>query len=121
MKKICLTLLVACFSAGCFQTLEESYVISDEALSPKETGIQKAKQDITKGTLKILYFGKPWSQGKPLIDDESGLPVEIVAGCCVSSKFVEETNAYNETMREEAKKRNGEKPAAPDSSADGEP
>lgn len=53
--------------------------------------------------MQILYFGKPWSQGMPLVDDDSGLPVKIVAGCCVSKDFMEETDAYNRVMREAAK------------------
>ena len=72
-------------------------------ISPKEKGIMRAKKDIVAGKMKILYYGKPWSQGKPLIDDRSGLPVEIVAGCCVRPEFVEETGAYNKTMRQEMK------------------
>ena len=72
-------------------------------ISPKEKGIMRAKKDITANRMKILYYGKPWSHGKPLIDDESGLPVEIVAGCCVRPEFVEETGAYNKTMRQEIK------------------
>ena len=55
--------------------------------------------------MKILYYGKPWSHGKPLVDEESGLPIEIVAGCCARPEFVEETGAYNKTMRQEIKKK----------------
>ena len=74
-------------------------------ISPKEKGIIRAKKDIASVKMKILHYGKPWSQGKPLVDDESGLPVEIVAGCCVRPEFVEETDAYNKTMLQEMKKK----------------
>ena len=87
-------------------------VIKDTEMLIKESsgnalkGIMRAKKDIAAGKMKILYYGKPWSHGKPLIDDESGLPVEIVAGCCVRPEFVEETGAYNKTMRQEMKNKN---------------
>ena len=77
-----------------------------KVVSPKERGIMRAKKDIGDGKMKIFHYGKPWSQGKPLVDSESGLPVEIVAGCCVRPEFVEETRAYNKTMRQEIKNRN---------------
>ena len=69
--------------------------------TPESKGITRAKADIAQGNKQILYYGKPWSQGKPLVDEESGLPVKIVAGCCVTEEFVQETNAYNDTMRNE--------------------
>lgn len=68
-------------------------------LSPAERGVLRAREDIAKGKRRILYYGKPWSVGKPLIDDASGLPVEIVEGCDVTREFAEETDAYNSTMR----------------------
>ncbi len=68
-------------------------------LSPAEMGVLRAREDIAKGKRRILYYGKPWSVGKPLIDDASGLPVEIVEGCAVTREFVGETDAYNRTMR----------------------
>ncbi len=78
------------------------------AATPKQKGIQRARQDIADAKMKILYYGKPWSQGKPLVDDKSGLPIEIVAGCKVTHDFVEEANTYNEVMRQEVKKRNSQ-------------
>jgi len=54
--------------------------------------------------MQILYYGKPWSVGKPLIDEATGLPVKIVSGCCVTEEFVEEIDAYNRRMREEVLK-----------------
>ena len=106
MKIIYLTALVACCVIGCSKNPKPSSVVekSPSEITPKEIGVQKAKQDIADGEMKILYYGKPWSQGKPLVDDLSGLPIEIVAGCCVTSDFIEETNAYNETMRNKVTK-----------------
>jgi hypothetical protein len=71
--------------------------------SAREWGIQKAKEDIASGKRRIFHYGKPWSVGKPLKDDRSGLPVEIVAGCKVTEDFVKRVRAYNETMRASAK------------------
>jgi hypothetical protein len=73
---------------------------SRENVSPTAIGISKAQRDIAGGKMRILYFGKPWSVDKPLIDGQSGLPIEIVAGCDVTVDFVQETEAYNRTMRE---------------------
>ena len=74
---------------------------SPEAIAKaKKTGAATAKRDIADGKPAILYFGTPWSQGKPLVDDETGLPIEIVGGCLVSTSFVEEVGAYNATIRE---------------------
>ena len=69
-------------------------------ISPADRGIDRARRDIAKGNVRILHYGKPWSVGKPLVDDTSGLPVEIVEGCSVTAEFVQETDAYNRTMRE---------------------
>src|SRR3989304_455797 len=69
---------------------------------PAERGAEKAKKDIAQGIMRILYYGKPWSVRKPLKDDESGLPVEIVEGCDVTREFAAETDAYNKGMRETA-------------------
>ena len=69
----------------------------------KQKGEAQAKADIAKGTMQIHYYGKPWSTDEPLVDDESGLPVEIVAGCDVMPEFVAETDAYNACMRLAAK------------------
>ena len=81
----------------------DTKIIPQKVVSPKEKGIMRAKKDIAANKMKILYYGKPWSHGKPLIDDESGLPVEIVAGCCITPALWEETDAYNKTMRQEMK------------------
>lgn len=71
----------------------------------REKGEAQAKADIAKGTMQILYYGKPWSMGKPLLDDETHLPVKIVAGCCVVPEFVAETDAYNAVMRQASKEK----------------
>ena len=81
--------------------------------SPKEWGIQQAGEDIKAGMRRIFHYGDPWSAGKPLIDKKSGLPVEIVAGCCVVSDFDEKVKAYNETMRASARAQSPPK-SAPD-------
>ena len=66
----------------------------------KERGAASAAKDIKAGKLRVLYFGKPWSVGRPLVDDVTGYPVEIVAGCSVTEEFVAEVEAYNNAMRE---------------------
>ncbi len=76
---------------------------TEKSESPSQRGERIARADLAKGTMQILYFGKPWSRGRPLVDDDSGLPVRIVAGCCVGKDFVDETDAYNHVMREAAK------------------
>jgi hypothetical protein len=47
----------------------------------------------------ILYYGKPWSGGKPLVDDATGLTVEVAGGCAVTKSFVAEVDAYNDAVR----------------------
>ncbi|MCX6826441.1 MAG: hypothetical protein NTV06_04115 [candidate division Zixibacteria bacterium] len=99
MKKIFLTviLLLSAISVGYC----EEHVSS--VLTPQAKGEARAQQDIKNGKMRILYYGIPWSAGKPLLDDESGLPVEIVANCTVTPEFVAETDAYNNLMRKAAK------------------
>jgi HEAT repeat protein len=81
---------------------------------PEQKGRERAAADIKAGTPRILYYGKPWSLGKPLVDEASRLPVELVAGCDVMPEFVAETDAYNAAMRQWAKSRPaGAAPAAP--------
>ena len=75
-----------------------------EQPNPAARGVQRANADIANGTRQILYYGKPWSVGEPLIDDSTGLPVKIVSGCCVTTEFTEEIDAYNRRMREEVSK-----------------
>jgi hypothetical protein len=65
----------------------------------KERGAATAAKDIKAGALRILYFGKPWSVGKPLVDDATGYRVHVVAGCVVTELFVAEVGAYNSTVR----------------------
>ncbi|MDZ4405869.1 hypothetical protein [Prosthecobacter sp.] len=65
----------------------------------KERGTATATKDIKAGTLRVLYFGKPWSVGKPLVDDATGYRVQILAGCDVTATFVAEVEAYNNAVR----------------------
>jgi hypothetical protein len=69
----------------------------------KSRGRESAKRDIKNGIFRILYFGKPWSVGKPLIDETTGYKVQIVAGCIVTAEFVEEVGAYNAIMKKHHK------------------
>jgi hypothetical protein len=66
----------------------------------KKLGKQSAQRDIKAGAFRILYYGKPWSTGKPLVDETTGYRVQIIAGCSVSEPFIAETAAYNQTMRD---------------------
>jgi len=89
--------------AGCAKQPPQadiSTAAEQPTISPADRGIARARKDSAKGNVRILYYGKPWSVGKPLVDDTSGLPVEIVEGCSVTAEFVQETDAYNRTMRE---------------------
>ena len=61
--------------------------------------------------MQILYYGKPWSMEKSLVDDQSQLPVKIVTGCSVTPEFVAETDAYNAVMREAARVKKEKAPA----------
>ncbi len=71
-----------------------------EVEAAKKQGAETAAQDIKAGVFRILYYGEPWSNGKPLVDDATGYRVQIVAGCSVSSCFVAEADAYNQAMRD---------------------
>ncbi len=86
----------------------EDSPISSEAISTdsspaavaaaKERGAASASRDIKAGTLRILYFGKPWSVGKPLVDGTTGYRVQIMEGCVVTAPFVAGVDAYNNAM-----------------------
>ena len=65
----------------------------------KERGAATAAKDIKAGTLRMLYFGKPWSVGKPLVDDATGYRLQVLAGCVVTGPFVAEVDAYNSAVR----------------------
>lgn len=47
-------------------------------------GSATAAADIQAGRPVVLYYGKPWSAGNPLVDDCTGLKVEVVGGCGVT-------------------------------------
>lgn len=66
---------------------------------PKAKGQELAGDDIARDHLRILYFGEPWSQGKPLVDTKTGYRVEVVTGCTVTSEFVALVAAYNEAVQ----------------------
>jgi len=59
----------------------------------RERGAATAAGDIKAGRPVILYYGKPWSQGKPLVDDATKLRVVVVGGCFASVVFVAEVEA----------------------------
>ena len=83
---------------------------SNQAIkSAVKRGSESAQHDIEKKTFRILYFGEPWSMGKPLVDDTTGFPILIVGGCVVTKAFVAEVDAYNTTMREWWKKNKKQK------------
>ena|GEM_PF-5619795 len=74
---------------------------SPEAVTrAKERGAASAAKDILAGILRILYFGRPWSVGKPLVDDATGYRIQILGGCVVTGRFVAEVEAYNGAMRQ---------------------
>ena len=66
----------------------------------KKRGAATAARDIKAGRPVILYYGRPWSQGKPLVDDATKLRVVVVAGCFVSEVFVAEVEAYNTAIHD---------------------
>ncbi len=96
MKIILACIIIGVAAFGCTKSSENTPLTkeSKKSIDFKEKGIARAKEDIANGKMKILYYGKPWSQGKPLVDDKSGLPIEIASGCCVTPEFQEETDAY---------------------------
>ena len=68
--------------------------------TPAKLGREFAETDRGSGIIRILYYGLPWSDGKPLIDDETGYPVTIIGGCIVTKDFTILVNEYNLAMRE---------------------
>ena len=104
------TILALAFAFGCGSVFAaDESPISSTAISTdnssaavaaaKQRGAATAAKDIKAGTLRILYFGKPWSVGKPLVDDATGYRIQILAGCDVTEPFAAEVQAYNNTMR----------------------
>ncbi len=88
---------------------EESPVISPQAATnsrpeaieaAKDRGGNSAEADIRAGNFRIRFFGRPWSNGKPLVDEETGYRVQFVTGCAVTKAFTAEVEAYNRVMRE---------------------
>jgi hypothetical protein len=72
---------------------------SSAVAAAKERGAATASKDIKRGTLRILYYGKPWSIGKPLVDDATGYRIQVIAGCDITEPFVAEVEAYNNAVR----------------------
>jgi hypothetical protein len=78
----------------------------------RRQGAATATKDIKAGVFRILYVGKPWSRGKPLVDEATGYRVQVVGGCTVTKAFATEVTAYNKTMRDwHAKAKEKEPPA----------
>lgn len=107
LTAVALTLL-AVSAVGLDKANEKSPIVSspmDVAKNPdavavsKKRGAATAAKDIEAGTLRILYYGKPWSAGKPLVDDATGFRVQIIGGCASSEPFRAEVEAYNSIMR----------------------
>ena len=72
----------------------------EAVMKAKERGAATAAADIKAGRPVILYFGKPWSQGKPLVDDATNLRVVVIGGCFASEAFVTEVGSYNAAIRD---------------------
>jgi hypothetical protein len=72
----------------------------EAVLKAKERGAATAAADIKAGRPVILHYGRPWSNGKPLVDDATNLRVVVVAGCSVSEVFVTEVGSYNAAIRD---------------------
>jgi hypothetical protein len=88
---------------GTFQLLE-GLRLDSVVKEPAKEALMYANADIRRGLTRILYFGKPWSQGKPFIDDETSYPVVIADGCIVSKDFVSFVGEYNRAMKEHFQK-----------------
>ena len=88
---------------GTFQFLEG--LRPDSAIKePANEGRVYAEADLRRGLTRVLYYGKPWSQGKPFIDDETKYPVMIADGCVVGKDFVSFVGEYNRAMKEHFQK-----------------
>jgi|GEM_PF-3564016 len=85
-----------------FQYLRQLRPETDIA-TPTQLGRRFATTDIKSGIKRILYYGEPWSAGKPLIDEETGSPVTITAGCAVTQDFTLLVNEYNRIMAEHSR------------------
>lgn len=108
MKAFFLAILAA-FSGVALRAADESPIVSQRisadnnpaaVAAAKERGAATAAKDIKAGTLRILYYGIPWSVGRPLVDDATGFRVQIIGGCTVTTPFSAEVQAYNDAMRE---------------------
>jgi hypothetical protein len=77
---------------------------------PAELGRRRAVLDAKGAIPRILYCGPPWSAGKPLVDQETGLPVMVVTGCAITRHFLHFVEQYNSTMRRQRQNAQSEKP-----------
>lgn len=77
---------------------------------PAEFGRRRAVLDAKGAIPRILYSGPPWSAGKPLVDQETGLPVRVVTGCTITRDFLHFVEQYNSTMRTQKRNAQSEKP-----------
>ncbi len=71
---------------------------------PAKEGRMYANADIRRGLTRVLYYGPPWSQGKPFIDDDTKYPVMIADGCVVGKDFRSFVGEYNRAMKEHFQK-----------------
>jgi hypothetical protein len=100
-----LTVAFGCLSAFAVDEspISSSAISTDNSpaavTAAKERGAASAAKDIQAGTLRILYFGEPWSVGKPLVDDVTGYRVQILGGCFVTEPFKAEVETYNSVVR----------------------
>ena len=63
-----------------------------------ERGARVAAADIKRGVMRILTYGR-LGQLATGSDETTGYPVQPVAGCLVTERFLAEVEAYNDTMR----------------------
>ena len=99
------TILGSCLIAVAEDSpITSSQVSSDSSpaavATAKKQGAETAAKDIKNGTFRILYFGKPMSADKQLVDETTGYRIQIVGGCVVTAPFVAEVQAYNAAMQQ---------------------
>jgi hypothetical protein len=108
-------LAVTLLPAGCGrQPTENLQPDAPKRLTPAERGRFRARADIAAGKLRVYRYGNPVAFDNPRTDHESGLPVRTLLDCCVTAEAREETEAYNNAMRAEARDRHAGQPQPPD-------
>ena len=107
--RLSIILIAAILGSSLISVAEDSPITSSQTsadnspaavATARKRGEETAAKDIKNGTLRLLYFGKPRSVDKALVDDSTGYRVMIVGGCVVSSAFVAEVEGYNAAMRQ---------------------